>query len=232
MNKFLFTALSFALAISTHAQQRNALTTKDYEQAEHFLGYNTEPLVDNSSVRPNWLSDDRFWYRVLTAQGSEFILADPAKGTRDAAFDQQKLAVSLSRATGKQYQASMLPFQSFGFSTDGKAIIFQAEGKQWRCNLQTYDCTADTSHVTLMASSGSGGRRRASGNEILSPNGKLAAFIQNYNLWVRDVQSNQKKQLTTDGTKDFGYATDNADWTTSDSPILKRLPPTNRTSAR
>jgi len=30
------------------------------------------------------------------------------------------------------------------------------------------------------------------------------------NLWVRDVASGKETQLTTDGVKDFGYATDNA----------------------
>ena len=37
---------------------------------------------------------------------------------------------------------------------------------------------------------------------------------------MRDVASGQEKQLTTDGAKDFGYATDNAGWASSDRPIL------------
>jgi hypothetical protein len=79
MNKFLFTAIPLALSFATYAQQPAALTTKDYEQAERLMGYNTDQLVDRASVRPNWLPNDKFWYRTLTAQGSEFILVDPAK---------------------------------------------------------------------------------------------------------------------------------------------------------
>ena len=45
-------------------------------------------------------------------------------------------------------------------------------------------------------------------------------FILDWNLWVRDVATKQEKQLTTDGVKDFGYATDNAGWTSSDRAIL------------
>ena len=37
---------------------------------------------------------------------------------------------------------------------------------------------------------------------------------------MRDVATNQEKQLTTDGVKDFGYATDNAGWAGSDRAIL------------
>ena len=41
---------------------------------------------------------------------------------------------------------------------------------------------------------------------------------------MRDVATNREVQLTRDGVKDFGYATDNAGWTTSDRPILKWSP--------
>ena len=56
--------------------------------------------------------------------------------------------------------------------------------------------------------------------ESVSPDGKRAAFIRSYNLWVRDVATGRETQLTTDGQKDFGYATDNAGWVKSDRPIL------------
>ena len=56
-----------------------------------------------------------------------------------------------------------------------------------------------------------------------SPDGKTA-FIRDWNLWVRDVATGKETQLTTDGVKDFGYATDNAGWTRSDRPILRWSP--------
>jgi dipeptidyl aminopeptidase/acylaminoacyl peptidase len=54
----------------------------------------------------------------------------------------------------------------------------------------------------------------------LSPDKKLAAFIRDNNLWVRVEATGEERQLTTDGIKDFGYATDNAGWTHSEAPIL------------
>ena len=36
---------------------------------------------------------------------------------------------------------------------------------------------------------------------------------------MRDVATGQERPLTTDGVKDFGYATDNAGWTSSDRAI-------------
>ena len=80
MNKFLLGAIPLVCALAASAQQQNApLTTKDYERAESMLSYGTEPYIDHASVRPNWIAGDKFWYRVLTANGSEFIVVDPAK---------------------------------------------------------------------------------------------------------------------------------------------------------
>ena len=67
---------------------------------------------------------------------------------------------------------------------------------------------------------GGGGRGGAAGNAVMSPDGTKAAFIRDWNLWVRDVASGQERQLTKDGEKDFGYATDNAGWASSDRAIL------------
>lgn len=69
-----------------------------------------------------------------------------------------------------------------------------------------------------------GGRGFGNRNEVLSPDGKKAVFIKNWNLWVRDVDSKKETQLTTDGVKDNGYATDNAGWKMSDGPIVRWSP--------
>ncbi len=56
--------------------------------------------------------------------------------------------------------------------------------------------------------------------EVISPDGTQVAFIRDWNLWVRNIDSEVEKQLTTDGSENFGYATDNAGWRKSDRPIL------------
>ncbi len=54
----------------------------------------------------------------------------------------------------------------------------------------------------------------------LSPDKTQAAFIRDWNLWVRDEATGEERQLTRDGVTDFGYATDNAGWQHSDAPIV------------
>ena len=212
------TVLILVIAFPVMTQQTDAprtLTASDYARAEKWMPYNTNPLVFRSGVRPTWQAYDRFWYRITTAEGSEFLLVDAAKGTRAPAFDHAKLAVALSAATGTTYDAHHLPFTDFELSADRQTISFSIQRRRWKCDLVADKCSAEG---TPPASGQRG--RGGPANGILSPDKKRAAFIRDFNLWVRDVATGKETQLTTDGVKDFGYATDNAGWIHSDRPVL------------
>jgi len=220
------TVLILVIAFPVMTQQTDAprtLTASDYARAEKWMPYNTNPLVFRSGVRPTWQADDRFWYRITTAEGSEFLLVDASKGTRAPAFDHAKLAVALSAATGTTYDAHRLPFTDFELSADGQTISFSIQRRRWKCDLVADKCSAEG---TPPASGQRG--RGGPANDILSPDKKRAAFIRDFNLWVRDVATGKETQLTTDGVKDFGYATDNAGWIHSDRPVLLWSPDSKR----
>lgn len=201
--------LVFAAAPASEAQSRPALTAADYARAEKFLGYNTTLLVSGMGVRPNWLPDGWFWYRHTIARDTELILVDPSRKTKGRAFDQAKLAAALSAASGTTYDSLRLPITQFEFSADQRSITFETNGRRWTCGVVGDRCSG------VAAARTAGGR-----NTVVSPDGTSAAFIRDFNLWVRDVATGKETQLTTDGVKDFGYATDNAGWTRSDRPVL------------
>jgi dipeptidyl-peptidase-4 len=211
-----------AFCVPASAQQTPpAVTAADYARAEKFMGYNTAPLVFGAGVRPTFVSEtDRFWYRVTREMGSEFVVADPAKGTRVPAFDHIRLAAALSSASGGTYEAGKLPFQTIDVAADSNSVTVGVAGKNYRCAIDGSKCTAVAGAPQR---GGGGGRGRGGPGRALdapSPDKKKTAFLRDYNLWVRDVASGKETQLTTDGVKDFGYATDNAGWTKSDRPIL------------
>jgi len=62
------------------------------------------------------------------------------------------------------------------------------------------------------------------GDESPSPDGKHAVFIRDYNLWVRDAATGKETRLTSDGVKDFGYATDNPGWEHTNHVIVAWSP--------
>lgn len=220
-------AASLSICIPVRAQQassdnKSVLTAADYAHAEKFMPYNTNPLVYGAD-RVTWLSGDHFWLRSTSPEGSEYVIVDAATGERKPAFDHAALAAALSKATGGHYDPKHLPARSLGFSDDGQAFSFVIRGNRWECTLQNYEC----SEKEAVSGMGFGQQNESLSariafehNESLSPDGQKAVFIRDYNLWVRDIPSDKETQLTTDGVKDFGYATDNAGWTYSDRPIV------------
>jgi dipeptidyl aminopeptidase/acylaminoacyl peptidase len=193
----------FATALTVLAQQPTTkVTADDYAHAESFLGYKTNPLV-YGIVKPTWLPDDHFWYRKNGPDGIQFVIVD-AKGTHTPAFDHAKVAAALSAVAGRPFEAMKLPMGEL--AEDAQSVTFMAGPKRFKCDVQGNKCEA------LVQERGR--------NEALSPDKKRSAFIRDWNLWVRDVASGQETQLTKDGVKDFGYATDNAGWIHSERPIL------------
>src|ERR1044071_3573057 len=136
---FMRPLLFLALAAPLVAQPRE-IPSAEYARAEKFMGHNTTPLVYRTGVRPNWLPGDRFWYRVTTPAGSEFVLVDPAKGTRAPAFDHAKLAAALSAAANARFDTTALPFTDIDITADGQYVSFNAAGKRWKCDAKGAAC--------------------------------------------------------------------------------------------
>ncbi|HEY3383602.1 MAG TPA: DPP IV N-terminal domain-containing protein [Vicinamibacterales bacterium] len=211
----VFTGLAVqSLAQAPAANAPRALNASDYARAEKFLGYSVNPLVLHGAVRATWLPGDRFWYRDTVENGAEFVLVDPAKGTKAPAFDHAKLAATLAVASKATCDATHLPFSQFEFTPDGQSITFTVQSVKWSCDVQGRSCSSSR---TAADTSGAAASRR---EERKSPDGKWAVFIRNDNLWVRDTATGAEKALTTDGVRDFGYATDNAGWARSDAPVV------------
>ena len=193
------------------------------------MTYNVTPLVFGT-VRPTWIDDHRFYFRETSPGGSEFVVMDAATGKRSALFEHAKLAAALSAAANGKYEAGHLPFEQVDLSPDGQSVSFNLRGRRWKCDIEGTQCVAEGTKeepgeeppLPLVPAAG------AIRSDVPSPDGKLAAFIRNWNLWVRDVSSGREIQLTTDGVKDFGYATDNAGWTHSNRPILVWSPDSKR----
>lgn len=212
----LFVASMAPARAQTAGSSPPALTADDYARAERFVGYNTTPLVFRAGVRPNWLDDDRFWYRNAIPGGSEFVLVDPAQKTKEPVFDHAKMAAALSTAGAGTFTAMTLPFMRFEMKDEGRAIEFVASDRRWRCDRAGEACKA-LGAAPRGAGAGPGGPAL---DYVLSPDGTRAAFIRDYNLWVRDVATNRETQLTTDGVKDYGYATNDAGWVESVTPVV------------
>ena len=218
-------ALAAPPAAAAQDEARVALTAADYARAERYLGYRTAPLVSGTAGRATWMPDGRFWYRSTTPGGSRFMLVDPARATRVPAFDHVRVAAGLAAAADTAVDADDLPINSIEYGSAGATIVAQVGSRRLRCD-PAGSCKPDGG--AARGGPPGPGRRGGAAPAVASPDGRRAAFIRDWNLWVRDVASGQETQLTTDGTESLGYATNNAGWTRSDNPVVVWSPDSKR----
>src|SRR6185369_13863763 len=84
-------------------------TLEDYERAQG-LQSKYQALAISLPGPATWFRlNDHFWYRRTVKDGSEIVWVDAASLTRRPAFDHERLAISLSEATGEKYTGLKLP---------------------------------------------------------------------------------------------------------------------------
>lgn len=207
MMRFWISCVALCCAsVPLFAQPISQLTTADYARAERTLRTHTTPLVFGASVTPRWLPGDQFWYQNRVPGGYEYIAVDPVAGTRTRAFDHERLAESLSQQSDLSYEPLNLPLTALDLTDE--AVAFNIETRRYTCDHSTYACTSTFAP------------QRRNRNQVLSPDGTKAAFIQDHNLWIEDVATGATTQLTTDGIEHYGYATNNAGWRRTDRPVV------------
>jgi dipeptidyl aminopeptidase/acylaminoacyl peptidase len=168
---------------------------------------------------PDGTENTCFWYRNnLSDNTKEFVLVNAERRTRQPAFDHQKLASALSKATGDEYQVDKLPFDNIEFIEEAKVIRFKVGEKTFKCNLSTYECSETEASTTLDALDraeqdrrfrrprGMFGQRRDEPEEPLrSPDSRWSAFIKNHNVFIRSEDNEEETQLSQDGREGASY---------------------------
>ncbi len=190
------------------------------------MSYNVNPLAYKGVVRAQWLDDDRFWYRAVDGSEITYHIVDPAKKTLPFtsnlfAFDQSRLAAALNLIAGDKtkYDLARLNITELSFYDGDKGLRLTIGGAKFDCRLGDRDPAAGPTVCTAVGPAPSPDDAKQP-PLALSPDKKLGAFVRDWNLWVRDVATGAETQLTTDGVKDYGYATDNAGWKQSNAAIL------------
>lgn len=236
-------AVAAALAMGSAGAMAAApqVTADDYARAESFLYAHTQPLVDHDVSRVTWLDDSHFWYVDHDADGDHYKVMDAATSKVRPAFDQTALAAALA-ATGNKgdkgdkkadkVKAGKLGIRNFEYLADGKLKV------TWRDTDYVCDLSGDVAHAATSAKPAAAGAcvewtstlQHQPGSEpaVVSPDGKSAVFVRDWNLWLRNLETGEEQALTTDGTKDYGYATFNAGWVHGDGAIVRWSPDSAR----
>ena len=198
---------------------------EDYDRS-FALREKFEGQAINIPDRPVWIEKtSRFWYRKTVQGGHQFILVDADQATRQPAFDHEKLAAALSKEGEEKFTAITLPFRAIKFIDGEKAIEFEFKGSTWRFDLATYELKKTGPAREFRGQPdgwqdvGGPPAQAASKESKASPDKKWEAFIRNYNVWIRSVESREEFPLSWDGNEGDYYTFQSLLW----SPDSKKL---------
>jgi dipeptidyl aminopeptidase/acylaminoacyl peptidase len=247
------------IVIAALASASALAQTNNTGQARRGRSGEPERGVYKARVVPHWFAGDaKFWYRNdLPGEAREFILVDAERGTRQPAFDHDRLAAALSLAAHHEYKGDHLPISNLQFSEGARTVKFEAADKNWECNLDAYKCTE---------TAGSGGAKTSSlvdpdasvamttppAGYLLSPAAEDGANTSNDDAddeprgrhsrkspdgkWTASVRSGNvfvrsqdgtERQLSQDGTTNHSYGL--IEWSPeSDAVVVWRIEPGDR----
>ena len=209
----IFTIISIVIFSCANSKNQKQFTIAEYEDAAMHMDRSLYGLVYNQVSGSAFINNHNLLYSTKTKDGKKFILVNTNTQTKETAFNHEKLAKTLSKELDKEINANALPISNISFSDDLNTLQFIAFNQKYIYKIKEHTLVQHPSE-----------RNPADRNEHVSPNGKLAAYIEHYNLWIRDLDTNKSIQLTFDGKQDYGYATNNAGWIKSDGAVLKWSP--------
>ncbi len=124
-------ALFAGLLMFSVAAQNEPVTEANYRLAERFSPEKIKRMVFSTSVRPHWLeTGDKFWYSYKTSEGEFFYIVDLNKRTKKALFDNDKMAVMLTKITKDPYDGQHLPAIKPKFKKGDSVFRFDVTSSQ------------------------------------------------------------------------------------------------------
>jgi len=199
----------FLLCTMKVSAQEMIISEQDYARAESMLWNTTNSMVYHTSLTPNWIDQDHFWYIHASPDQSEFMLVDGAREEQAPLFDHRRMTDTIVNFL--ESSDMKVDFSHYSYHPETEEIRSSTSQHQnISCNIISYTCALSNHQKTIQTPP----------NASLSPDGTYQAFRKDHNLWIRIMPSGEERQLTFDGEEGFGYATNNAGWIKNEDPVL------------
>ncbi len=223
----LFVAAA-AIAVATPAIASNPEAVKpNYELAERFSPTKMKRLVPQTAVRPNWFENSsKFWYSWSNIDGTTYYIVDPASGKRTELWNMGELAEKVTLATNYPFDWQHLPIRAMQLKEDKYVLFDIAPGdvmvenndyapKDDEGKKLVFHFKWDIAAKSLELIEERDVRYPEWAN--VSPDGRIAVYQKNSNLWYMSLEDVEKlardpkdttiveHQITTDATEDTSY---------------------------
>lgn len=233
------------LAGAAGMAQNKPVTKANYELAARFSPKKVGKMVFSTSVSPRWFKNtDKFWYTWQTNEGTFYYIADPATASKKLVFDNAKLAAQLTEIVKDPFDAQNIPIQNIRLVNDSKFTFeikstVDVETKDEKTGKpkkekKVFGFEYDIASGKLTEVKDYKTPKPYPRWGSVSPDKKYVVFSKDFNLYYMDMENFEKArkneedstivehQLTTEGTKDFGFGSGNSDPYATDKEKKKR----------
>ena len=212
-------------------------TAANYELAARFSSAQLKKMIFSTQVQPIWFKNsNRFVYSYKTAEGEQVYIVDPAKGKKEPAFSRDALAMRLTEIIKDPLEGRHLKMEQINlkddryltfsiessqpriFENDSSEIAQRKRGSKQRFFFE-YDL--QTGHLTDVTKTEQDKDLSFPYFAVVSPDGQKGIYVKGHDLYMMDAANLKKAalsgtdstlvevRLTTDGTHDFCWGTDN-----------------------
>ena len=226
LKSLLIAALAIVAASGAHASEPEAVTP-NYNLAEQFSPTKVRRLVPQTSVRANWFeTSNKFWYKWQTIDDIHYYIVDPASGKKSEMWSMSDLAEKVTLATNYPFDAQHLPIENIELEQDN-VVLFDIAPHKVMVENNVYAPKDDEGKALVFhfkwdiaaQSLEQIEERKADIPEWanVSPDGKIAVYQKNNNLWYMSMEDVEKlakdpedttiveHQITTDAEENTAY---------------------------
>ena len=179
----------------------------DYQRADSIIKLNE--LVYHQIRDVNWIdSSATFWYSIKTREGLEYKFVDAEKKNQSHVFDTPKLVEVLNEQLEEKITAKSLRLHSLEIDAENNSIKFVCNDAHWTCKLDDYTLSKGAVIPPRRPRNGYWGRsfNELDGDPVVSPDSAWTAFIKNYNVYVKNNETDKEHQLSFDGAPGEYYS--------------------------
>ena len=185
------------------------VSVADYKRADS-LAERFRDKTWYGDVNPSWAGETNvFTYENKTPTGNEYIIVDPVKKSRKEAFSKEKLARKMSEISDTLIKPGKLPIRRVVFNEDLKSFTFTWKEVEWTCRLPSYKLeSGERVRNNRRGSRGWawGSRDELSNEPVTSPDNEWEAYIEDYNVHIKNKETGESYRLSYDGGTGFYYS--------------------------
>ena len=193
--KSLILVLIFSMAHSVTLSSQDQITINDYNRAVGFMKENViNKKAFNLEIQPNWYPDSSgVWFIHHSPDDKKYLKITFPDLQQSDLFDHKKLSKVLSDSLGVEMKANDLTITRIAYKNPKESII-SARNKSYVLNTYTYSLSTPEKETVRNE------------NEIPSPKNEWIAYKKDYNLFIKYTKTDEIKQLSTKGKKNYEYA--------------------------